>query len=145
MKKKNIALVAHDNRKKDLIDWVKLNHEKLTKHKLICTGTTGILVEKVILETHRDFNKNRNEIIKLINQYESVMELSERKEDSLNILSKLEIASDQPAAAAVEDRLAVMYFENFAEPDDPRRLGEIAANLLIEFSDCSLVSVFFFF
>jgi len=34
-------------------------------------------------------------------------------------------------AAAVENRLAVMYFDNVAEPDDPQRLGEIATNLLI--------------
>jgi tetratricopeptide (TPR) repeat protein len=55
---------------------------------------------------------------------------------------KLEIVPDQPAAAAVEDRLAVMYFENFAEPDDPRRLGEIAANLLItDLSESQFIQV----
>jgi tetratricopeptide (TPR) repeat protein len=43
---------------------------------------------------------------------------------------RVELASQQEAKAA-EDRLAVMYFENVAEPDDPKRLGEIAANLLI--------------
>jgi len=43
---KNIALVAHDNRKKDLIEWVKWNWEILIPHNLICTGTTGKLVEE---------------------------------------------------------------------------------------------------
>ena len=43
---KNIALVAHDNRKKDLIEWVKWNLDILVPHKLICTGTTGKLVEE---------------------------------------------------------------------------------------------------
>lgn len=46
--KKNIALVAHDNRKKDLIEWVEWNVNGLIKHALTCTGTTGILVEKAI-------------------------------------------------------------------------------------------------
>ena len=43
---KNIALVAHDNRKKDLIEWVEWNASILLRHKLTCTGTTGNLVEK---------------------------------------------------------------------------------------------------
>lgn len=55
---------------------------------------------------------------------------------------RLEISSDQPAAAAVEDRLAVMYFENMAEPGDPKRLGEIAANLLItDLSESQFIQV----
>jgi len=45
---KNIALVAHDNRKKDLIEWVEWNVDVLLKHNLTCTGTTGTHVEKAI-------------------------------------------------------------------------------------------------
>jgi len=45
---KNVALVAHDNRKKDLIEWVEWNFEVLLSHNLVCTGTTGKLVEKTI-------------------------------------------------------------------------------------------------
>ena len=45
---KNIALVAHDNRKKDLMEWVEWNVHLLIKHNLTCTGTTGKLVEKAI-------------------------------------------------------------------------------------------------
>ena len=45
---KNIALVAHDNRKKDLIEWVGWNHKIIVDHNLICTGTTGRLVEEVL-------------------------------------------------------------------------------------------------
>lgn len=45
---KNIALVAHDNRKKDLIEWVEWNHTSLVEHKLICTGTTGKMVEQAL-------------------------------------------------------------------------------------------------
>ncbi len=46
--KKNVALVAHDNRKRELNEWVEWNFETLLNHKLICTGTTGLLVEKVM-------------------------------------------------------------------------------------------------
>ena len=45
---KRIALVAHDNRKKDLIEWAEWNYEMLIGHKLISTGTTGRLVEDAI-------------------------------------------------------------------------------------------------
>ena len=44
MKPKTIALVAHDNRKKDLIDWVIANREQLSKHDLSGTGTTAKLI-----------------------------------------------------------------------------------------------------
>ena len=43
---KNLALVAHDNRKADLIEWVGKNYESIMHHKLICTGTTGALIEE---------------------------------------------------------------------------------------------------
>ena len=47
---KNIALVAHDNRKKDMIEWVEWNYETLIPHNLICTGTTGKLVEQTLIK-----------------------------------------------------------------------------------------------
>jgi len=49
-KKKKIALVAHDNRKKDLVEWVQFNADKLISHTLICTGTTGKLVEETLIK-----------------------------------------------------------------------------------------------
>jgi len=48
--KKCIALVAHDNCKSDLIGWVSYNWHTRAKHKLVCTGTTGQLVEKTLLK-----------------------------------------------------------------------------------------------
>jgi methylglyoxal synthase len=45
---KNIALVAHDNMKKDLVEWVEFNYHTLLRHKLVCTGTTGRLVDEAI-------------------------------------------------------------------------------------------------
>lgn len=47
-KEKNIALVAHDNRKKDMVEWVEFNYKTLLGHHLICTGTTGRLVEETL-------------------------------------------------------------------------------------------------
>jgi methylglyoxal synthase len=44
-KRKNIALVAHDNKKKDLIEWAEYNKTILAKHELLATGTTGALLE----------------------------------------------------------------------------------------------------
>jgi methylglyoxal synthase len=46
--RKNIALVAHDNKKNELIEWAFYNRSTLTKHKLYATGTTGIMLEKAI-------------------------------------------------------------------------------------------------
>lgn len=43
---KNIALVAHDNRKKDLIAWVENNQTRLKNHNLFGTGTTARLISE---------------------------------------------------------------------------------------------------
>ncbi len=49
MKRKlKIALVAHDNRKVDIIDWVIYNSSFLSEHSLVCTGTTGTLVQEAL-------------------------------------------------------------------------------------------------
>lgn len=44
--RKNIALVAHDHKKDELIDWVKANKDALMPHHLIATGTTGKMIEE---------------------------------------------------------------------------------------------------
>lgn len=45
-KQKKIALIAHDNRKQELINWVKTNSEILKDHELCGTGTTAELISK---------------------------------------------------------------------------------------------------
>lgn len=45
---KRIALVAHDNRKRDLKEWVEYNYRTLVRHNLVSTGTTGRLVEETV-------------------------------------------------------------------------------------------------
>lgn len=62
---KRIALVAHDNRKQDLIEWVRWNHVILLQHRLVSTGTTGRLVEEAIREKMGDAKGRRFEITKL--------------------------------------------------------------------------------
>jgi methylglyoxal synthase len=46
--RKTIALVAHDNKKAELIDWAIYNKAYLAKHHLIATGTTGKLLEAAL-------------------------------------------------------------------------------------------------
>ena len=45
MKTRHVALVAHDNKKQDLLEWCKINHSTLSKHHLYATGNTGILLQ----------------------------------------------------------------------------------------------------
>jgi methylglyoxal synthase len=51
---KKIALVAHDNKKRDLLEWAKYNRDLLAHHEVYATGTTG-----EILERELDFKINR--------------------------------------------------------------------------------------
>ncbi len=44
----NIALVAHDNKKDDMVKWANVHKDILAKYKLFCTGTTGILLENKV-------------------------------------------------------------------------------------------------
>src|ERR1035437_9835136 len=43
---KKIALVAHDNKKNDLMEWAEYNRELLIQHQIYATGTTGQILEK---------------------------------------------------------------------------------------------------
>lgn len=46
----NIALVAHDGRKAELLDWCRFNRKELSKHNLLATGTTAKILSKIVLE-----------------------------------------------------------------------------------------------
>ncbi|MCC8088448.1 MAG: methylglyoxal synthase [Rikenellaceae bacterium] len=63
-KTKRIALVAHDNMKRDLAEWVEWNWEVLLNHRLICTGTTGKIVASTLME-RRNNDHSRFEIVML--------------------------------------------------------------------------------
>ncbi len=56
---KTIALVAHDNRKQDLLEWVEYNYKRLEGKSLVCTGTTGRLVKQA-LEKHLEGKEMKN-------------------------------------------------------------------------------------
>lgn len=53
----NIALVAHDGRKKELIDWATYNYKTLIKHNLYATGTTGKLISGVSIVAGEKANR----------------------------------------------------------------------------------------
>lgn len=55
-KQKHIALIAHDNRKEDLIRWVETNKDKLGRHFLCGTGTTARLISEKVHLPVRAFN-----------------------------------------------------------------------------------------
>jgi methylglyoxal synthase len=44
--RKKIALIAHDHKKADLLEWVRFNKGTLLQHELFATGTTGKILEK---------------------------------------------------------------------------------------------------
>jgi methylglyoxal synthase len=53
-KRKNIELIAHDNKKAALLEWARFNRDLLSRHVLYATGTTGqILATELDLEIHR--------------------------------------------------------------------------------------------
>ncbi len=55
---KRVALVAHDNMKVDLAEWVDWNSGVLSQYSLVCTGTTGKMVEKTLVN-HQIDKKHR--------------------------------------------------------------------------------------
>jgi methylglyoxal synthase len=53
-RRKQIALIAHDNRKADLLDWARFNQGTLSRHVLHATGTTGaLLADELGLDVQR--------------------------------------------------------------------------------------------
>jgi methylglyoxal synthase len=45
---KRVALIAHDNKKQDLLEWARFNRDLLARHELCATGTTGKLLEEAL-------------------------------------------------------------------------------------------------
>src|SRR5262245_16123215 len=45
-RQKHIALVAHDHKKQDLVEWARYNRTILAQHEIYATGTTGTLLER---------------------------------------------------------------------------------------------------
>ena len=61
----NIALVAHDGRKQELLDWVKYNFKTLEKHNLFATGTTGKLISEIeVVDEYSEYGHSISKIYK---------------------------------------------------------------------------------
>lgn len=100
MKKLNIALVAHDARKNELIEWVEYNINTLKQHNLFATGTTGKLIENI-------------EILKEIeNIYSLCYNVFERPlSESVTKLLSGPLGGDQQIGAMIaEGKLDVLIF-----------------------------------
>ncbi len=95
---KTIALVAHDNRKTDMVEWVEWNWQKLLRHKLVCTGTTGKLVEDTLTRLHtRDIKSH----------------------DSIKLLKSGPLGGDQQLGALIaEGEVDILIF--FWDPMQPQ-------------------------
>ena len=63
MKHLNIALVAHDARKQELIDWAIFNRKALYPHHLIATGTTGKLLNEILVDDLEDVESSQEDPI----------------------------------------------------------------------------------
>jgi methylglyoxal synthase len=97
-KSKNIALVAHDNRKKDLVEWVEFNYKTLLGHQIICTGTTGKLVNDTLLQK---------------------LEKGEKLEHEITLLKSGPLGGDQQLGAMIaEGKIDLLIF--FWDPMQPQ-------------------------
>ena len=53
-RRKQIVLIAHDNKKADMLEWARFNRDTLARHDLLGTGTTGAMVANELgLPVHR--------------------------------------------------------------------------------------------
>lgn len=103
----NIALVAHDGRKKELIEWVKYNFNELKNHKLYATGTTGKLIKDCFFQYYEDF-ENRYDIRPLKETWDKI-----EKEINENIICLLSgpLGGDQQIGAMIaEGKIDVLIF-----------------------------------
>ena len=65
MKRKHIALVAHDKKKQDMVEWVRWNKDVLAPHILVCTGTTGRLIQDTFITEKHNLPTKDFEIVRL--------------------------------------------------------------------------------
>ncbi len=107
---KKVALVAHDFMKKDLIEWVEWNSETLSTHSLVCTGTTGKMVERAL----RDHEKRHPSKKTAINKDELDLDIT--------LLKSGPLGGDQQLGAMIADGKvsAVIFFWDpmSAQPHD---------------------------
>ncbi len=116
MKSFNIALVAHDGRKEELLAWVRFNAATLSKHNLYATGTTGRLIEEIKIEKDTPF---RGKVTRLLSgplggdQQIGAM-IAERKIDMLIFFCDNLIVQGHQNDVSALTRLAALYNIAFA-------------------------------
>ena len=115
MKHLNIALVAHDGRKDELLSWVKFNATMLSKHNLFATGTTGRLISElpVVVDGNETF-PFKGKVTRLLSgplggdQQIGAM-IAERKIDMLIFFCDNLIAQGHQNDVSALSRLASLY------------------------------------
>ena len=111
-KTKVLALVAHDNMKRDLAEWVDWNSRKLSRHHLVCTGTTGKMVEKT-LRDHREEHEDETE---------------EKPELKITLLKSGPLGGDQQLGSLIADGKinALIFFWDQPHDVDVKALLRLA-------------------
>jgi len=103
----NIALVAHDGRKKELMEWVRYNIEELSKHKLYATGTTGRMIIDVYLKWKDDI-ENEYDITPLIENWKKY---KQEAEELVTCLHSGPLGGDQEIGAMIaNEQIDVLIF-----------------------------------
>ena len=103
-KKLNIALVAHDARKQEMIEWVNYNIDELKKHKLYATGTTGKLIMQAFYE--REFPN-----ICMWDEESYENSIKEYYKDNITCLLSGPLGGDQQIGAMIaEGKIDVLIF-----------------------------------
>ena len=120
VKRKRIALVAHDNCKQDIVEWVGWNWQILMKHQLICTGTTGKLVSDTLMEKIEKGVEDPDEQLPFDKPDKAVRPEEKKKVTPIKIirLKSGPFGGDQQLGAMIaEGRVDVLIF--FWDPMQP--------------------------
>ena len=103
----NIALVAHDSRKKELVEWVTYNMNELKNHKLYATGTTGKLIKKAYLDWKEELEE-KYDILPLAEHWDKY---KEEAESMVTCLHSGPLGGDQEIGAMIANgKIDVLFF-----------------------------------